>query len=76
MNRLAESFERCSLSGSPSISFEFFPPRTPEMECALWGAIDRKSPPELGSAKFVSYCMREWRKLAPLHRWLIENVRG
>jgi uncharacterized protein (TIGR02453 family) len=43
---------------------------------ALWAAADRKSPPELGSAKFVSYCVREWKKLAPIHRWLMENVRG
>jgi methylenetetrahydrofolate reductase (NADH) len=44
MNNLAESFSRCTLAGSPSISFEFFPPRTPEMECALWGAVERLAP--------------------------------
>jgi len=44
MNNLAASFSRCTLTGSPSISFEFFPPRTPEMECALWGAVERLAP--------------------------------
>ena len=46
------------------------------LHSALWASVERKSPPELGSAKFVSYCMREWKKLAPIHRWLIESVRG
>ena len=44
------------------------------LHSALWAAVDRKSPPELGSAKFVAYCTREWKKLAPLHRWLMEQV--
>jgi methylenetetrahydrofolate reductase (NADH) len=44
MNNFAESLSRCALSGTPSISFEFFPPRTPEMECALWGAVERLAP--------------------------------
>ena len=37
------------------------------------GAV-RKAPPELRSAKFVTYCTREWKKLAPLHDWLMDNV--
>ena len=40
----------------------------------VWASVERKSPPELASAKFVSYCVREWKKLAPLHRWLMDNV--
>ncbi len=36
--------------------------------------VERKSPPELASAKFATYCAREWKKLAPLHRWLLEQV--
>lgn len=36
--------------------------------------VERRSPPELASAKFASYCAKEWKKLAPLHRWLMENV--
>lgn len=44
------------------------------LHSALWASIERKSPPELASAKFATYCAREWKKLAPLHRWLIEEV--
>ena len=36
-----------SLSGQPSeiqVSFEFFPPKTPEMEAQLWHAIERLEP--------------------------------
>ncbi len=46
------------------------------LHSAFWVAAQRRSPPELGNAKFVTYCMREWKKLAPVHRWLIEHVRG
>jgi uncharacterized protein (TIGR02453 family) len=44
------------------------------LHSALSAGVERKSPPELGSSKFASYCAREWKKLAPLHRWLIDNV--
>lgn len=47
-------------------------------ELVLYGGlsagVERKTPPELGSRKFVAYCVKEWRKLAPLHRWLVDNV--
>jgi hypothetical protein len=43
-------------------------------DSTLWASVEQKSPPELASAKFVAYCVREWKKLAPLHRWLIEEV--
>jgi uncharacterized protein (TIGR02453 family) len=46
------------------------------LHSTLWAAAERKSPPEQASAKFVAYCMREWKKMAPVHRWLMENVRG
>ena len=46
------------------------------LHSALWAGVDRKSPPEMASAKFVTYCMKEWRKMAPLHRWLIDHVRA
>lgn len=36
--------------------------------------VERKAPPELASAKFATYCAREWKKLAPLHQWLMENA--
>jgi methylenetetrahydrofolate reductase (NADPH) len=43
---------RLSRSGSPiSVSFEFFPPKTAEMETQLWEAIDRLAPL---SPRFVS----------------------
>src|ERR1700745_1556065 len=32
-------------AGPPRISFEFFPPKTPEMEERLWAAIKRLRPP-------------------------------
>jgi methylenetetrahydrofolate reductase (NADPH) len=31
-------------SSGVSVSFEFFPPKTPEMETALWEAVDRLAP--------------------------------
>lgn len=47
-------------------------------ELVLYGGlsagVERKSPPELGRAEFVTYCAREWKKLAPLHRWLMDNI--
>lgn len=44
------------------------------LHSALWASTERKSPPELASTKFVGYCLREWKKMAPLHRWLMEEV--
>jgi uncharacterized protein (TIGR02453 family) len=47
-------------------------------ELVLYGGVSahvaRKAPAEMRSAKFVGYCTKEWRKLAPLHRWLMEHV--
>ncbi|MEM8606576.1 MAG: DUF2461 domain-containing protein [Myxococcota bacterium] len=40
----------------------------------LSASVERKRPPELGTAKFTTYCAREWKKLAPLHRWLMAEV--
>ena len=31
-------------AGPPRVSFEFFPPKTPEMEERLWSAIKRLEP--------------------------------
>ena len=31
-------------AGGPEVSFEFFPPRTEEMEAALWSTVDRLAP--------------------------------
>ena len=44
------------------------------LHSALWASAERKAPPELGSAKFVTYCVRDWKKLLPLHQWLINEV--
>jgi hypothetical protein len=41
---------------------------------ALWVAVERRSPSELRSNAFATYCTREWKKMAPLHRWLMEEV--
>ncbi|MGD1037386.1 MAG: methylenetetrahydrofolate reductase [NAD(P)H] [Roseiarcus sp.] len=44
---MAQSPVRLSRSGSPvSVSFEFFPPKTEEMEKSLWEAITRLAPLE------------------------------
>jgi methylenetetrahydrofolate reductase (NADPH) len=44
---MAQSPARLSRSGSPvSVSFEFFPPKTEEMEKTLWEAIARLAPLE------------------------------
>lgn len=40
----------------------------------LSAGVERKSPPEVKNSKFVGYCTREWRKLAPLHEWLMTHV--
>lgn len=45
------------------------------LHSALWVSVERKSPPELASSRFVAYCVREWKKMAPLHRWLLAEVR-
>lgn len=42
---------------------------------ALHAGITLKPlPDELHSAKFVGLCMRHFKKLAPLHRWLVDHV--
>jgi methylenetetrahydrofolate reductase (NADPH) len=42
---MASNVVRLSRSGSPiRVSFEFFPPKTDEMEAALWEAVERLAP--------------------------------
>ena len=42
---MASNVVRLSRSGSPiRVSFEFFPPKTAEMEAALWEAVERLAP--------------------------------
>ena len=43
---------------------------------ALWCGEDVKHPPELHTPKFVNLAVREWRKLVPLHRWLVDEIGG
>ncbi len=42
---MASNVVRLSRSGSPiRVSFEFFPPKTEEMEATLWEAVERLAP--------------------------------
>lgn len=41
---------------------------------SLWGAHEDSLPDVVFSGDFVGYCAGHWKKLAPLHRWLIEHV--
>ena len=41
---------------------------------ALWVDVERRPPSELRSNAFAAYCTREWKKMAPLHRWLMQEV--
>ncbi len=51
-HKLEEIFERGgNLKGNVTFSFEFFPPKTPEMEAKLWNSIKELEPL---SPKFVS----------------------
>jgi len=52
---MSDSSQRVSRSGRRvAVSFEFFPPKTPEMEAQLWEAIDRLAPlaPEFVSVTY------------------------
>ena len=42
---------------------------------ALWASVERRHPAEMSTGKFPAYCAREWKKLAPLHQWLVARVR-
>jgi uncharacterized protein (TIGR02453 family) len=41
---------------------------------ALWAGSERPNPPELHTAAIVAYCVDEWKKLKPLHRWLVDTL--
>ena len=53
-------------AGPPRISFEFFPPKTPEMEERLWGAIKRLEPLR---PRFVSVTYGAGGSVFPTGRW-------
>ena len=43
---------------------------------ALWCSRDQKLPDEFYSAAFATYCSKTWRKLLPLHRWLVDELQS
>ena len=51
MNSLTTPWDHRAFSATPEVSFEFFPPGTPEMEQKLWQALERLAPL---SPRFVS----------------------
>ncbi len=44
MNSLTTAWDRQAFPHTPGVSFEFFPPGTPEMEKKLWLALERLAP--------------------------------
>jgi len=44
MNSLTTPLDRRAFPATPGVSFEFFPPGTPEMEKKLWEALERLAP--------------------------------
>lgn len=41
---------------------------------ALFVDVTAKSPIELRSDDFVGFCIDHWKKMAPIHRWLVDNL--
>ncbi|MGB9429107.1 MAG: methylenetetrahydrofolate reductase [NAD(P)H] [Gammaproteobacteria bacterium] len=44
MNPLSTSWDRQAFPAHPAVSFEFFPPGTPELQQKLWQALERLAP--------------------------------
>lgn len=40
---------------------------------ALYTSAELAQPKSLATARFVDFCMTRWRKMAPLHRWLVDQ---
>ena len=40
----------------------------------LYLMTERKLPAELYNKSFVTYCLKEFRKMDPLQRWLVESL--
>lgn len=40
----------------------------------LWCSKEAPIPASLHDRRLIGYAMRRWRKLAPLHRWLVDTV--
>jgi len=62
-------------AGPPRVSFEFFPPKTPEMEERLWAAIKRLEPlrPRFVSVTYGAGGSTRERTHATVHRLLQET---
>ena len=43
---------------------------------ALWSGADHDIPGEVGSEAFVGWCIDRWAPLAPLHRWLVDEIQN
>lgn len=41
---------------------------------ALWASQDLPHPGVLATARFPAWCVRRWRQLLPLHRWLTDRL--
>lgn len=41
---------------------------------SLWIGEEEPAPKVLGSKRFVAWALTRWSKMAPLHRWLVDNV--
>lgn len=40
---------------------------------ALFAAVEQPHPKSLHTGRFVDYCVTRWRRMAPLHRWLVDE---
>ena len=41
---------------------------------ALWCSTAEPLPDEFGSRAFIGYCAAIWRKMLPVHRWLVDEL--
>ena len=59
----------------PRVSFEFFPPKTPELETQLWRSVDRLAPlnPTFVSVTYGAGGSTRERTLGVLHRLMAET---
>ncbi|MGC1304225.1 MAG: methylenetetrahydrofolate reductase [NAD(P)H] [Caulobacteraceae bacterium] len=71
-----ETPTRPARDARPRISFEFFPPKTPELEAQLWRAVDRLAPlkPTFVSVTYGAGGSTRERTLGVLRRILAETT--
>jgi uncharacterized protein (TIGR02453 family) len=41
---------------------------------SLWAGFGGDHPADLHSKTFVKRCMKEWKKIVPLHKWLVDEL--